>query len=264
LLGLSEAELLLITRGGQGMSLFQRGARRLDVPAMARDVYDVTGAGDTVLATAGLGHLCGLGFEWAARLATVAAGIVIQKVGAAVVEISELEEAAGLSAQAEKVLPAEHAAAALRLARKQGRRVVFTNGCFDLLHVGHVDLLRQARALGDLLVVGLNTDSSIRGLKGARRPLIPQHERANLIAALDSVDAVVLYDEPTPLELLRLLRPDVLVKGSDYTHDQVVGADLVESFGGRVELVQLTEGKSTTKLIEQILERYGPLDPGSV
>jgi D-beta-D-heptose 7-phosphate kinase / D-beta-D-heptose 1-phosphate adenosyltransferase len=257
LLERSEAELVLITRGGHGMSLFARGAGRVDVPAMARDVFDVTGAGDTVLAYVGLGHLCGLGFERAARLATLAAGVVIQKVGAAAAEPHELSAAVGLPGPGAKHLDAAEAAALLRLARRQGRKIVFTNGCFDLLHAGHVDLLRQARALGDLLVVGLNTDRSIRGIKGPLRPLISQHERAHLLAALDSVDLVVLFDEPTPVELIRALEPDILVKGADYRPDQVVGAELVVARGGRVELVDLREGRSSSGLIAEILDRYG-------
>jgi D-beta-D-heptose 7-phosphate kinase/D-beta-D-heptose 1-phosphate adenosyltransferase len=256
------AEALLVTRGGQGMSLFQKGRGRQDVPALTRDVFDVTGAGDTVLGFAGLGHLCGLGFERAARLATLAAGVVIQKVGAAAAEIGELEAAVGLPGPSGKQVDAQEAAALLRLARRQGRRVVFTNGCFDLLHAGHVDLLRRARELGDLLVVGLNTDRSIRQIKGPLRPLIAQHERAHMLAALDAVDLVVLFDEPTPLALIEALRPDVLAKGGDYTREQVVGAGLVESWGGRVELVPLTAGKSTSRLIEQILERYAPSAEG--
>jgi D-beta-D-heptose 7-phosphate kinase / D-beta-D-heptose 1-phosphate adenosyltransferase len=257
------AEALLVTRGGSGMSLFERGRGRRDVPALSRDVFDVTGAGDTVLACAGLGHLCGLGFEQAARLATLAAGIVIQKVGAAAAEIHELEEAVGLPGPSGKEVDAEEAAALVRLARRQGKRVVFTNGCFDLLHVGHVDLLRKARELGDLLVIGLNTDRSIRQIKGPLRPLIAQHERAHLLAALDPVDLVVLFDEPTPLALIEALQPDILVKGDDYTIEQVVGAELVQRWGGRIELVPLTAGKSTSRLIEHILDRYassgGPL-----
>ena len=239
------------------MSLFRRGERRVDVPAMTRDVYDVTGAGDTVLAFAGLGHLSGLSFEDAAQIAMLAAGIVIEKIGAAIAEPVELEAAVGiLRTQRGKELDAGEAAAVLRLARRHGKKVVFTNGCFDLLHVGHLDLLRKSRELGDLLVVGLNTDRSIREIKGPLRPLITQHERARMLSALDAVDVVVLFDEPTPLELIRILEPDVLVKGSDYKKDQVVGAELVESRGGRVELVELTEGKSSSSLIARILDRY--------
>jgi D-beta-D-heptose 7-phosphate kinase/D-beta-D-heptose 1-phosphate adenosyltransferase len=140
--------------------------------------------------------------------------------------------------------------------REKGRTVVFTNGCFDLLHVGHVKYLQKARRLGDLLVLGLNSDDSIRRLKGPRRPLINQDERAHILAALDCIDYLVIFDEDTPLELIEALRPKILVKGGDYSPEGVVGKDLVESFGGRVELIQFVDGKSTTNIIEKILQEY--------
>ncbi len=253
----SDPELLLITRGGRGMSLFLKNGKRIDVAAAEQNVFDVTGAGDTVLAFAGLGHSCGLGFPQAARLATEAAGIVVQKLGAAAVEARELEEAFGLPRTSDKEVTPGEAAALIRLARRQGQTVVFTNGCFDLLHVGHIHLLRQARELGDLLVIGLNTDRSIREIKGPLRPLISQHERSHMLASIDAVDLVVLFDESTPVELLRQLQPDILVKGADYTRDAVVGGDIVEANGGRIELIDLKEGRSTSKIIQNILERYG-------
>jgi D-beta-D-heptose 7-phosphate kinase/D-beta-D-heptose 1-phosphate adenosyltransferase len=141
--------------------------------------------------------------------------------------------------------------------KEKGQRVVFTNGCFDLLHAGHVKYLQKARSFGDLLILGLNSDISVRRLKGANRPLIDEEERAHLLAALDCIDYVVLFDEDTPLRLIEALRPDVLVKGGDYTREGVVGHDVVESYGGRVELVEFVDGKSTTGIIEKILERYG-------
>ncbi|MDO9081061.1 MAG: D-glycero-beta-D-manno-heptose 1-phosphate adenylyltransferase, partial [Desulfuromonadales bacterium] len=140
--------------------------------------------------------------------------------------------------------------------RERGKKIVFTNGCFDLLHVGHVKYLQQARRLGDLLVLGLNTDASIRRLKGSKRPLIDEAERAHILAALGCIDYVVLFDEETPYELIQLLRPDILVKGGDYTAEEVVGRDLVESWGGRVELITFVDGKSTTSTIDKILEAY--------
>ena len=140
--------------------------------------------------------------------------------------------------------------------KHQGEKVVFTNGCFDLLHVGHVKYLQAARQLGDLLVLGLNSDDSIHRLKGTGRPLIGQDERAHIMAALNCIDFVVIFDEDTPLELISLLRPDVLVKGGDYTVDGVVGRDVVESYGGRVELINFVDGKSTTNIINKILESY--------
>ena len=140
--------------------------------------------------------------------------------------------------------------------RKRGKRVVFTNGCFDLLHVGHVKYLQKARSFGDLLVLGLNSDASVRRLKGDKRPLIGEEERAHLLAALDCIDYVTLFDEDTPLELIKSVKPMVLVKGGDYSPEGVVGKDVVESYGGRVELVEFVDGKSTTNIIEKILERY--------
>ncbi|MDD3294001.1 MAG: D-glycero-beta-D-manno-heptose 1-phosphate adenylyltransferase, partial [Geobacteraceae bacterium] len=138
----------------------------------------------------------------------------------------------------------------------KGRRVAFTNGCFDLLHVGHVKYLQKARSYGDLLVLGLNSDASVRRLKGEKRPLIGQSERAHILAALDCIDYVVIFEEDTPIKLLETIRPHVLVKGGDYTPDRVVGKDLVESYGGRVELVDFVDGRSTTNIIEKILQNY--------
>jgi len=145
------------------------------------------------------------------------------------------------------LIAAEHA---------RGKKVVFTNGCFDLLHVGHVKYLQKARQFGDLLVVGLNSDASVKRLKGETRPLIEQSERAHILAALDCIDYVVLFDEDTPLRLIDALKPDVLVKGGDYRIDEVVGRELVEAGGGRVELVQFVDGRSTSRIIEKILESY--------
>jgi D-beta-D-heptose 7-phosphate kinase/D-beta-D-heptose 1-phosphate adenosyltransferase len=151
-----------------------------------------------------------------------------------------------------RVLGWEDARAARETARREGKTVVFTNGCFDLLHRGHVDILAAARAKGDLLVVGLNSDASTRRLKGPGRPLVPDGDRAAVLAALAAVDVVVVFEEDTPLELIRALVPDVLVKGADYRPEEVVGRDVVEAAGGRVELVPLTEGRSTTSLVERL------------
>jgi rfaE bifunctional protein nucleotidyltransferase chain/domain len=156
-----------------------------------------------------------------------------------------------------RVLAADEAARWRADLRAQGRAVVFTNGVFDLLHAGHVDLLERARALGDALVVGLNTDASTRRLKGERRPLMPEADRARVVAALAAVDAVVLFDEDTPAELVRRLEPDVLVKGADYAEDAIVGKDTVEARGGRVVRLPLVEGRSTTKIVEEIVRRHG-------
>jgi D-beta-D-heptose 7-phosphate kinase/D-beta-D-heptose 1-phosphate adenosyltransferase len=253
-----ELDALVLTRSEEGMSLFFRDGREAHLPTQAREVFDVSGAGDTVLALVGVGLAAGQPLDEAARLSNLAAGIVVGKVGTSTVTAEEILEAAGHQhPDADRKLHNGQALAHL-LARRhaKGETIVFTNGCFDLLHVGHVKYLQAARKLGDLLVLGLNTDASIRRLKGPKRPLIGEDERAHILAALDCVDYVVLFDEDTPVELIRTLRPDILVKGADYTPEGVVGKDLVESWGGRVELIDLVEGRSTSNIVDKILQAY--------
>jgi len=195
---------------------------------------------------------CGVDVETAARLANVAAGIVVSKVGTVPIQRAELLGAlskASVFSSDEKVVPLERLLGRVATWRSAGERIVFTNGCFDILHIGHIALLEQARRKGDLLIVGLNSDSSVRRLKGLRRPVVGERERAKILAALEAVDAVVLFDEDTPLKLIEAIRPDVLVKGGDYTEESVVGAREVRAWGGRVELIPLVEGVSTTRLI---------------
>jgi D-beta-D-heptose 7-phosphate kinase/D-beta-D-heptose 1-phosphate adenosyltransferase len=156
----------------------------------------------------------------------------------------------------DKVLSPQEAKARLDTVRQAGKRIVFTNGCFDILHVGHVRYLKAAKNLGDFLVVGLNSDTSVRGLKGERRPLVPEAERAEILAGLESVDCVVLFDEDTPLSLIQDLRPHVLVKGGDWSEDRIVGAAQVRSWGGQVVVAPLVEGRSTTNVVEKILQVY--------
>lgn len=258
LLGEEALDALLITRSEEGMSLFEASGRTVHIPTVAREVFDVTGAGDTVLAVMGLVLACGRGFEEAARLANVAAGIAVGKLGTSTVTPAEIINEVGLGHRDSdaKIKIRDVLAAIIEEERKRGKRVVFTNGCFDLLHVGHVKYLQKARSFGDLLILGLNSDASVRRLKGEKRPLIGEEERAHLLAALDCVDYVVIFDEDTPLQLMEMLRPQVIVKGGDYTPEGVVGKDLVESYGGRVELVEFVDGRSTSNLIEKILERY--------
>jgi D-beta-D-heptose 7-phosphate kinase / D-beta-D-heptose 1-phosphate adenosyltransferase len=257
---LKDADLaaLLVTRSEEGMSLFQASGGTVHIPTVAREVYDVTGAGDTVLAVIGLVLACGRSFEQAARLANVAAGIAVGKLGTSTVSPAEIIDEVGRGHRDSdaKIKNLDVLAAIIDEERSKGKKVVFTNGCFDLLHAGHVKYLQKARSFGDLLVLGLNSDASVRRLKGDRRPLIEEEERAHLLAALDCIDYLVLFDEDTPLELIRALRPLVLVKGGDYTPEGVVGKDVVESYGGRVELVEFVDGRSTTGIIEKILERY--------
>lgn len=250
-------ESLLITRSHQGMTLFT-GEAPVHLAADARDVYDVSGAGDTVLALCAVGLAGGLPALEAAELANLAAGIVVGKVGTATVSSAELLAAALKKDQNyhSKIISQEHLSAILEGQRNFGKKIVFTNGCFDLLHAGHVKYLQKARKLGDLLVLGLNSDESIRRLKGEKRPLLQQTERAQILAALDCVDYLTIFEEDTPAELIRLVRPAVLAKGGDYVAADVVGREFVESYGGKLVLVEFEAGKSTTNIIDEVLTRY--------
>jgi len=254
----SDLENLLITRSEEGMSLFSRGGETVHIPTVAREVFDVSGAGDTVLASLAVGVAAGLGMPAAARLANIAAGIAVGKLGTSTVSPTEIINAIALthSDSDSKIKNLDVLTAIISAEKARGKKVVFTNGCFDLLHAGHVKYLQKARSLGDLLVMGINSDASVRRLKGEKRPLIGEEERAHILAALDCIDYVVIFEEDTPLELITALKPHILAKGGDYTVDGVVGKDVVEAYGGRVELVQFVDGKSTTNIIERILERY--------
>jgi D-beta-D-heptose 7-phosphate kinase/D-beta-D-heptose 1-phosphate adenosyltransferase len=290
-------EHLLITRSEEGMSLFSRtkpaasysageaggeeGATQayneirrgapddanelirlkmtsLHIPTVAREVFDVSGAGDTVLASLAVGVAAGLGMNEAARLANIAAGIAVGKLGTSTVSPAEIIDAVALthSDSDSKIKNLDVLTAIIMAEKGRGKRIVFTNGCFDLLHAGHVKYLQKARGLGDLLVLGLNSDASVRRLKGEKRPLIVEEERAHILAALNCIDYVVLFDDDTPLTLITQLKPDILVKGGDYTSKEVVGREVVEAYGGRVELVAFVDGKSSTNIIERVLERY--------
>ena len=249
---------LLITRSEEGMSLFSRSGETVHIPTVAREVFDVSGAGDTVLASLAIGVAAGLGMAEAARLANIAAGIAVGKLGTSTVSPAEIINAVALthSDSDSKIKHLDVLTAIIAAEKARGKQIVFTNGCFDLLHAGHVKYLQKARSLGDLLIMGLNSDASVRRLKGEKRPLIGEEERAHILAALDCIDYVVVFEEDTPLELITALKPDILAKGGDYTADGVVGKDVVEAYGGRVELVTFVDGKSTTNIIERILERY--------
>jgi len=251
-------EYLLITRSEEGMSLFSRTAGVIHIPTVAREVFDVSGAGDTVLASLAAGLAAGLGMPESARLANIAAGIAVAKLGTSTVTPDEIIAAVALTHHdsESKIKNLDVLTAIIEAEKLRGKRIVFTNGCFDLLHAGHVKYLQKARALGDLLVLGLNSDASVRRLKGEKRPLIGEEERAHILAALDCIDYVVIFEEDTPLELITAIKPHILAKGGDYTPDTVVGRDVVEAYGGRVELVSFVDGKSTTNIIERVLERY--------
>lgn len=243
---------VLVTRSEEGMSLI-RTESALHLPAKAREVFDVSGAGDTVIATLSAAIAGGLALDDAAALANLAGGIVVGKVGTAVVHPEDLLDVMHDTGEPGQAKIATRAAAVDRIARwrRGGQRIGFTNGCFDLIHPGHVSLLGQARSACDRLVVGLNTDASVKRLKGPTRPLLDEKSRATVLAAFESVDLVVTFDEDTPLELIQALRPDVLVKGADYTIDKVVGADLVQSYGGKVVLAEIAAGHSTTGIVQR-------------
>ena len=253
-----DLDALVLTRSEEGMTLFFRDAEEIHLPTEAREVFDVTGAGDTVLSVLGAGLACGFSLEYAARFSNVAAGIVVGKVGTSTVAPEEILEAAKRQYPDSdlKIKPRQVLEVLLEREREKGRRIVFTNGCFDLLHAGHVQYLQKARRLGDLLVLGLNSDQSVRRLKGPKRPLISESERAHILAALDCIDYVCIFDEDTPLDLIRAVRPHILVKGGDYTPEGVVGREIVEEYGGRVEIIRFVQGKSTTNIIEKVLRAY--------
>lgn len=245
---------IIATRSERGMSVVTRDAVT-HLPAEAREVFDVSGAGDTVVATLTAALSVGVELTDAAQLANLAAGIVVGKVGTAVVRTPEL--LAALHEQEwrhgeEKVATRDEAAERAERWRARAKRVGFTNGCFDLLHPGHISLLKQARAACDVLIVGLNSDQSVKRLKGESRPVQNETARATVLASLSCVDLVVVFGEDTPETLIHAVRPDVLVKGADYTVETVVGAGFVQSYGGKVVLASLVEGQSTTNTIRRL------------
>lgn len=255
LLSAITAEAIVVTRAGRGMSLARRSGGVTHFPGRAREVFDVSGAGDTCMAALGLALAAGRSLEDAVRFAILASGVVVAKSGTAVVtpqELIEAEMSQHASLAHAKVSPVDELAAEVETWRRQGLRVGFTNGCFDILHRGHVAYLAQARSWCDRLVVALNTDASVRALKGEGRPVNDLDSRAAVIGGLASVDRVTGFDDPTPLALIERLRPDVLIKGADYTREGVVGGDLVESWGGEVRLATFEDGYSTTRTIAKM------------
>jgi D-beta-D-heptose 7-phosphate kinase/D-beta-D-heptose 1-phosphate adenosyltransferase len=255
-LGSLDMEFMVVTLSDKGIAVLRKDSR-LHAPAVVRQVYDVSGAGDTVIAVLALALACDVEIETAVQLANLAAGIVVNKAGTVPIQREELLGALSQELALhmdEKILPLKRLVSRVAMWRSAGDRVVFTNGCFDILHIGHITLLEEARRKGDRLIVGLNSDESVRQVKGPLRPIVGERERARILAALSAVDAVIVFNESTPLKLIEAIRPDVLVKGGDYCEEAVVGAREVRVWGGRVELIPLVEGISTTRLIA----RTGP------
>jgi D-beta-D-heptose 7-phosphate kinase/D-beta-D-heptose 1-phosphate adenosyltransferase len=251
-----DLEAAIITLDKDGMALAHRDGKRQIYPTRPRQVYDITGAGDMVLSVLGMALAAGADFEAAIALANCAGGLEVEKIGVATVSrdeiLRDLLHTGTVGALHQKVWPLEPLCQQLDHRRRVGQRVAFTNGCFDVLHAGHVQYLQEARAQADLLVVGLNSDASVRALKGADRPIHSAEARAAVLAGLQAVDYVIVFEEDTPQTLIEAVRPDVLVKGADYRKQDVVGAEFVESYGGRVYLAPVCEGFSTTKVIEKL------------
>jgi D-beta-D-heptose 7-phosphate kinase/D-beta-D-heptose 1-phosphate adenosyltransferase len=249
-----ELQALLVTRGEHGMTLLRPGEEELHLPARAREVFDVTGAGDTVIAVLAAAVAAGATLPQAVGLANMAASIVVGKLGTAAVSAPELRRAVQQEQGSERgAVTLEQLQVAVADARSQGEKVVFTNGCFDIIHAGHVTYLEQAHKLGDRLIVAVNSDESVRRLKGKGRPINPQDRRMAVLAGLEAVDWVVCFTEDTPEPLLETLRPDILVKGGDYAgKEDVVGWEIVEGYGGEVKVLGVVDNVSTSAIVSQI------------
>ena len=242
-------EVSLITLSEQGVAIFDNEFRIH--PTVAREVFDVTGAGDTVLASLGFALSCNKNIDEAVKFANLASGVVVGKIGSATAtmnEIIEYESSLNQSNSNEHIKTWDEISTIVSEMKNKGRKIVFTNGCFDLLHIGHIKYLEKSKSYGDILIVGLNSDDSTRRLKGKDRPINSQVDRGYLLASLEVVDYLVIFEEDTPFELIKIIKPDVLVKGGDYEGKEIVGQDIAKEF----KLVKFIDGKSTTKTIERI------------
>lgn len=249
-----QLEAMLVTLSEKGMALIRAGRAPLHIPTEAQEVFDVTGAGDTVIATFAGAFAAGADMPTAMKIANIAAGIAVAKIGTATVTTDEIVASSGdqNSVISHGICNLENLTKMTRLARQKGETIVFTNGCFDILHAGHVRYLQQAAALGDRLVIGVNSDDSIKRLKGESRPVVPLQERMELLAALDCVDWVTSFSEDTPANLITAITPDYLVKGGDYDPKLIVGYDTVTNSGGKVVVMPFVQGCSTSSIIERI------------
>jgi len=249
-------DALLVTRGEMGMTLLRPNQSAIHLTARAREVYDVTGAGDTVIAVVAASLAAGEPLLESVALANLAAGIVVGKLGAAIVTGPELRSAIHSEQVFEKgIVTEDQLLHAIECVRANGEQIVFTNGCFDIIHAGHVGYLEEARKQGDRLIVALNSDDSVRRLKGQERPINPVDRRMAVLAGLESVDWVVSFDEDTPERLLRKFKPDVLVKGGDYSAEQIVGGSIVKDNGGKVKVLRFFENCSTTSIVNRIRQQ---------
>lgn len=250
-----EIEALLVTRSQDGMTLISGDGQVEHLPAQAREVFDVSGAGDTVVATLASALAKGVELIEAAALANVAASVVVAKSGTAVVYAADLlhaVRASDLTSSEAKIVPLTAALEAIEKWRLEGQKMGFTNGCFDLLHPGHISLLRQSKGSCGRLIVGLNSDASVRRLKGEERPVQSESARAQVLASLETIDLVVIFGEDTPIKMIEAIRPDVLIKGGDYRIEEVVGAEFVQGYGGKVLLANTEAGFSTSRTIEKL------------
>ena len=250
-----DLQALLVTRGEHGMTLIRPDSPELHLPARAQEVFDVTGAGDTVVSVLAASLAAGYGLAEATALANLAAGLVVGKLGTAAISGPELRRAIlAEQGSGRGVMTAEQLAIAVEDAREHGEKIVFTNGCFDIIHAGHVGYLAEARKLGDRLIVAINDDESVRRLKGSGRPINPVERRMAVLAGLEAVDWVVSFADDTPESLLHMLKPDILVKGGDYTLEQVVGGEFVLSYGGEVRALDFLDNCSTSAIVEKVRE----------
>lgn len=254
LLKLAQTDYVLITRGRDGLSLFSK-EEVVHIPAVPREVFDITGAGDTVIATLSLAEAGGASMKEAAMLGNAAASVVVGKIGTAPCYRDELEETLeGNEPIAKKIKLRQEIGAIAQNLRNQHAKIVFTNGCFDILHLGHVRYLREAKKLGDILIVGVNSDPSVRALKGKDRPYVSELERAEILASLECVDYVTIFNELRPDELIRSIKPAIHVKGGDYKVNALPEKKLVVSLGGKVVVIPPIKGRSTTNIVKRILE----------
>lgn len=248
-----DIKALLLTRGEHGMTLIQSNEEELHLPAHAREVFDVTGAGDTVIAVLGAALAAGATLPQAMVLSNLAASLVVAKLGAATVSVPELHAAlAGMTTLTGGIMDEDQLRLAISEARIKGKKIIFTNGCFDILHAGHVTYLQQAKQLGDMLIVAINDDESVKRLKGEGRPINNVEQRMTVLAGLAAVDWVTSFSEDTPERLLKILQPDVLVKGGDYSIEQVVGAEIVRAYGGEIRVLGVIKNLSTTSIMDRV------------